>query len=348
MSNTYFLLNDTRFDNHHGCVTVIYNLHQAMQTRGWHCIGSLPVSSKLADLANFFPSGSKPDLIIVNGEGTLHHNKRKSRNLLAICSELQKHYPVVLINALWQDNDINHHKETLMAFKAIYVRDKRSLKQLMDAGITAKYAPDLTFYNYPRFTREPIQNLYACTDSVKNNWSVRAQNFCRGHSNIDYLTMFTGTITYKRGIKDKIKSLKNRFYPFLHQHLYLKVPPRYRQLATAATKDTELFLQQLQQYEAICVARYHALCFVLQQNIPFLVVSSNSHKSEALLEEVGLPVTDFILDEGDLYLLPQKLVHVAENTSLYQPKIERFCEEAIVLINLMFDDITDKEARIHC
>ena len=31
---TYFLVNDTRYDNHHGCLTVVQNLHEAMEKKG--------------------------------------------------------------------------------------------------------------------------------------------------------------------------------------------------------------------------------------------------------------------------------------------------------------------------
>lgn len=340
MNKTYFVLNDTRFDNHHGCLTVINNLHQAMTTRGWRCLGSLPVSSKPSALPRHFPNNEKPDLIIVNGEGSLHHNKRNSKNLLAICSTLQKQFPVVLINALWQDNEIEKNRKTLTAFKAIYTRDKRSQKELNDAGINAKYAPDLTFYQYPIFDRKPIINRYACTDSVINSLSSKARTLCDMSEDIDYLTMYTGRIAHKRGFKDQIKSFKNSLYPRLYKYLKVKVPPRYRVSSTEVTEDTHLFTKNLNQYNGVCVARYHALCFVLQQNIPFVIMSSNSHKSEALLEEVGIPISEFKLDANDFNLLPQKLTSSAEKFPAYSSQVKDFCSTAKELINAMFDEIT--------
>ena len=105
MTKNYYIVNDTRYDNHHGCLTVIENLKSAMKQRGWNCIGSLPVSSSLQDLERYFPKDLTPDLIIVNGEGTLHHDGRNCKKLLTVCKKLQESYSVVLINALWQDVD---------------------------------------------------------------------------------------------------------------------------------------------------------------------------------------------------------------------------------------------------
>ncbi|MCS5588948.1 MAG: polysaccharide pyruvyl transferase family protein [Candidatus Thioglobus sp.] len=343
MNKSYFLLNDTRFDNHHGCLTVINNLHHAMADRGWECLGSLPVSSKPSHLSRFFPKGDKPGLIVVNGEGSLHHSKRNSRNLLAICAELQKDYPVVLINALWQDNQIEKNITTLQAFKVIYTRDKRSQKELLNAGVNAKYAPDLTFYKYPTAEKPTLSNTYACTDSVINTWSIKARQLCDNKKNLDYLTMYTGKITHKRGLKDQIKSMKNSVYPRLYKYLKINVPPRYRVASNEKAENTDAFIKKINQYNAICVARYHALCFALQQNIPFVVISSNSHKSEALLEEVGIPVNEFSSKESDADLLPEKLISAAELAPKYKAQIKLFCSNAKTLIDKMFDDITEEK-----
>ena len=149
---TYFLVNDTRYDNHHGCLTVVRNLHVAMSSRGWTCTGSLPVSSAAKGLEAKKGELDAADLVIVNGEGSLHHDSRNAGRIFDICQALQSSHELALINSVWQNNDAQKWRPLLDKFKAIYVRDRRSQRQLAVIASSVGYAPDLTFYDYLRFT----------------------------------------------------------------------------------------------------------------------------------------------------------------------------------------------------
>lgn len=338
MTHQYFLVNDTRYDNHHGSLMVVRNLQQAMQKRGWHCVGSLAVSSSARHLANNRKSLQQAQLVVVNGEGSLHHDSRNATRLLAICRELQKTHPVALINTVWQENDLEKWRPVLQNFCGIYTRDKRSQQALTDAGVRANYAPDLTFYDYPQFPQKPTKQ-FGCTDSVINSWTESALELCRNNDEIDFITLFTGRIQYTRGPRDWHKLIKYPLYPWLWKHLHLKVPARYRSLPFAIS-DTHEFLANLSCYRAVCVARYHALCFAIQQKIPFLAARSNSHKSEALLEEAGLPLDTFLINYDDLPSLGLKLQHIAGVFPEFAEATDSFRKGAKEKIAVMIDDIT--------
>ena len=117
---SYFVVNDTRYDNHHGGLRVMANLHLAMEKRGWQCTGSLPVSTKPEHLNKSIQTIKQTDLIIVNGEGSLHHNSRNATRLYNILSTVTKERPIALINALWQGNDSAQWQPLLASFAAIY------------------------------------------------------------------------------------------------------------------------------------------------------------------------------------------------------------------------------------
>ena len=336
-AQTYFLVNDTRYDNHFGGLTVIKNLQAGMSTRGWHCCGSLPVSSSSRHLPAHRNAIRTARRIIINGEGSLHHNSRNTRRLLEICKNLRQTHPLILVNAVWQDNDPAEWLPLLRDFKAVYARDRRSRKQLQEIGIAAQYAPDLTFYDYPTLPAQPRAD-YLCTDSVNPVWTRAALAACRRDEQLTFITLFTASLRYRRGPKDWHKILKYRLYPLLQQNLKIPVPPRYQSLPYAVDELNAL-LQKIAACRAVCTARYHALCFALQQETPFVAVASNSHKSEALLEEIGIPPKLFMLAGNDIDELKTKLMQAEDAYPGIQPAIQRFKQSAKQKINSMFDQI---------
>lgn len=340
-THTYFLVNDTRYDNHFGGLTVIRNLHAGMSARGWRCTGSLPVSSSSRHLLAHQEAIRAARQIIINGEGSLHHNSRNTRRLLDICKKLFGTHPLVLVNAVWQDNDPTEWVPLLREFRAVYARDRRSRQQLQSIGVDAQYAPDLTFYDYPSFPAQ-VRTDYLCTDSVNKAWTTAALETCRQDAMLNFITLFTASLCHRRGPKDWHKAMKYRIYPLLQQYLKIPVPPRYRSLPYAE-KDIAGLLRKIASCRAICTARYHALCFAMQQNTPFVAVASNSHKSEALLEEAGIPASEYMLSLKDSATVKTKLEQAEKAYSGIEPLIRQFNHSAKDKINRMFDHLAGEQ-----
>ncbi|MCF7837073.1 MAG: polysaccharide pyruvyl transferase family protein [Candidatus Marinimicrobia bacterium] len=336
--STYFLVNDTRYDNHHGGLAVIRNLHLGMERRGWRCVGSLPVSATVRRLGRQRRPLRAAQRIIVNGEGTLHHDSRNAGRLLALCDTLARTHPVCLVNAVWQDNDAARWQPVLERLARVYARDRRSQRQLQALGTAAGYAPDLTFYDYPRFAPR-ARTGYGCTDSVLSAWTRAALRACARDAELHFHTLFTGDLRHVRGVRDWSKRVKYRLYPWLRKNTGLRIPPRYQALLHAE-KDFATFLETMASRQAVCVARYHGLCFALQQQIPFLAAASNSHKSEALLEEIGLPLEPYLIKPADLDHLKDRLARAARDYPLIEPAIAAFNRAAQTRLEQMFDDIT--------
>lgn len=333
----YFLVNDTRYDNHHGGLTVVKNLHLGMARRGWTCVGSLPVSSSVRQLKRHRRQINAAQRIIVNGEGSLHHDSRNTGRLFDICSALQQTHPVALINAVWQDNDATLWEPLLARLTAVYARDRRSQNQLQALGIDADYAPDLTFYDYPTFT-PPARSGFCCTDSVLKSWTEQVLRLCAQDPEIGFLPLFTGEMRHVRGLRDWNKVIKYSVYPGLWKTFGVPVPPRYRSLPQAIP-DTHAFLEKLASFRAVCAARYHALCFVLQQNVPFIAVASNSHKSESLLEEVGLPTGAGFIGQAEIGCVKERLAQAVRDHPAVEEKVAAFNRSAKQRIDGMFDRI---------
>lgn len=329
------MVNDTRYDNHHGGLRVMANLHLGMQRRGWRCVGSLPVSATVQHLARHHTNIARAKLIVVNGEGTLHHNSRNAERLLSICNALCGQAPIALINALWQDNDTARWQPLLSKFNAIYTRDRRSQAQLQALGLRVGYAPDLTFYHHTN-NAGGEKAYYLCTDSVLKNWNEQALNRCDDDPKLRFATLLTRRIRFSRGVRDYDRQLKHTLYPWLFTRFNINVPARYKALVTAVD-NTDEFIRRFASYRAVCAARYHALCFALQQQVPVLAISSNSQKSEALLEEAGLPLETFMLDKNDTTKLTTRLQETVDIYSDYAQLVTVFNRDATEKIDAMFD-----------
>lgn len=336
----YYLLNDTRYENHHGCLTVVDNLINAMQQRGATLVGSLPVGRGVEQLRQD-ASLASAELVIINGEGTLHHNTGSSQKLMASARyALEQHKPVVLLNALWQDNAPEQWRDVLEQLSAIYCRDRRSQQQLIDAGFSARYAPDLTFFSdYP--APQPGGEKIGITDSVHHQLSRQLMQAQSTLPQAQFLPLLLNNQPFQLA-EPLGRRIKRWLYPRLHRSVGLPVRPYYRCLAWGSP-DTAHYMTELRQCRAVLTARYHCLCFCLQQGIPWLALSSNSHKVEALLEEIGLPAEQLLLAE--LPADPAQLNNALDNAMAvlaeHQQQITDFNQQAKERIAQMFDHICE-------
>lgn len=335
---TYFLINDTRYDNHHGCLAVIRNLHAAMHARGWQCAGSLPVSSSAGKLVRCLAELKAADLILVNGEGSLHHDSRNAMRLFDICELLASTHPVVLLNSVWQENNPEKWQPLVNQMHSVFVRDRLSQRELSKIVENVGYAPDLTFYDYPKLKKQR-DGGYLYTDSVINPLTKKLQRLAAKDPEIDFVTLFTDRLIHTRGMRDWAKRIKYRVNPMLWGTFHINVPTRYKSLKFALANTDDL-LARFVSSRGVCVARYHALCFAIQQQVPFVAIRSNSHKSESLLEDVGLPLDRFLVASDDIMQIKERLEDIARGFSDFAPRINRFNEHARHQINLMFDAVT--------
>ena len=88
---------------------------------------------------NTYTISDDTDLVLVNGEGSWHSNKRK--DMLDIANK----YPCVMFNTVYQNN--SYSKESLNKFKDIYTRESMSEAAVKSDGGTAKVIPDIILTN---------------------------------------------------------------------------------------------------------------------------------------------------------------------------------------------------------
>ena len=94
------IVNDTRTENHHGCSRVMNCIDKNLKLREISAIDYINVSSKWSFFENSKKKVLKADLLLINGEGTLHDDLDNVEMLLDIIVFAKAYdVPSIVINA---------------------------------------------------------------------------------------------------------------------------------------------------------------------------------------------------------------------------------------------------------
>lgn len=128
------ILNDTSSSRHAGCMLTMEAYKELCKSHDMEIVGTVPWDEY--NLKQFYKHFEKADLLIVNGEGSIHDCRRGE--LVSIA----KDFPSVLINCVYQANP---DKLALKQFKYIAARESNSAGEIRDAGAVCDVVPDLLF-----------------------------------------------------------------------------------------------------------------------------------------------------------------------------------------------------------
>jgi len=256
------LVNDTSlWNNHFGCQLVGQTIREQLARCGHELIHSAPLFFKEHDEKYF----AKADLVLINGEGSIHHDK----NLSLV--DIAKDYPAALINAVWQDNSMC---ENLKHMKYISVRESYSHREITKQGVEADIVPDLIFAS-------SLLNSYHRPVGVKG-----------------------------LGVTDSVLNTKMGFSP------KVSMPAEY--------------LKQLAKFNRVCTGRFHAAIACAVMGIPFSTWDSNTHKIQAMMEDMGLPEFHKSSFDEAKEVCPKKV----------QPQTKEYHLDAKKKINSLFDGLS--------
>lgn len=146
---TVALLNDTSVSPHFGCKATVQAFHAACAAHDMEIVVRVPLGSDWRS----YPLGDV-DLVIVNGEGSIHHGRHQ------YLLEVAQRYPSVLVNAVWDTNP-SLFSRLSERFLMRTVRERLSQQQLPDSMIV----PDMTFYLELKRSGDPMDQTGEATDS---------------------------------------------------------------------------------------------------------------------------------------------------------------------------------------
>lgn len=245
-------------------------LRRMLATNGIEIAWSWPVGKDWRLYADEMPQKGDVDAVIVNGEGTMHHDTDRPRVVaLAEVANLAHDklgVPALLVNAtLYQNSkalyDLVHN------FDRVFVRDELSREELESFGLTGVVVPDLTFaFEHGEYA--PLRNGIGATDSVHRHVSDRL--FARSKENgWDFRTMSAP----KRPPLRKARRPK----------VYVSLLRSWSRNRRTYLSTPEKFLQWLTAREVLVTGRFHTVTMCLLTQTPFVAFESNTPKISSLL-----------------------------------------------------------------
>lgn len=278
------ILNDTRVDRHHGCSSVMQALEAGLASAGMHVAATVPAHSDWARDPGFQAALPKAQLLVVNGEGTLHHDRPAGLRLLQAARHARQHgLATALVNAGWEANGAEY-AAAVRDFDLVSARDSRSAAALRAIGVECRVVPDLSLCTAPPVAAARRECI-AYTDSVDAD-VARVLDALRRKT--------AGRVLSIHDLDPK----SGRAWPFLRAvvgrpdlvhpaRLAALIRARHAQWKNAAPGVDE-FLRRLSRLELLVSGRFHACTLALVAGTPFVAAGSNSQKIEALVEDAGL------------------------------------------------------------
>lgn len=326
------LLNDTSYENHHGCNIVINNIKKNLHQRGINLIETNPIGVDWQKNSSFLKALTICDIVIVNAEGTIHHNSPYALSLLNIVNFTQK--PTILMNMTYQNNSQNF-AELVQRFTKIYVRESLSQNELLKLNIEAQVIPDMTFSS--SYNIQGVRRSIYITDSHDIQLSEKLYMIA-SKQHLQFLPIIAPFLKYThiKGLWKKIRFSLIRKYGKYLNILFKFSYPYLRYICVLPEKQ---FVEEVGKSQLIISARFHALCIAMQTMSPFIILKSNTHKIEGLLK--------------DAHLMPNRIIEISQLdhfhhisnietyffTPIEQENIQRYLAEAKIKINTMFDEI---------
>ncbi len=329
------ILNDTSYESHHGCETVVKNIKQLLFKNNIKVIDTNPVGLNWKKNPSLLENIAKSDLVLVNGEGTLHHSQLIARELITIAKYVKEstNIPIVLINSTYQENN-DEMAECAKLFDLIYVRETLSKDDLAQYDIQSKVVPDMTFYSQFDLSEKVVSNQVGVSDSVYIDLSEKLFELCLEKS-YKYLPALTAPKIKLNSIENIVRYLKhsvfNSFKPLLYWTGY-----RFRHQVIRMffyIDNYKNYIQEISSLDFLITARYHSLCFSLKTLTPFVALKSNSLKIEGMLQDVGIG-KNRVLNEFNLSQLK-----VNEFSTDEIEKISAYVNNAPLQIESMFEEI---------
>ncbi len=275
------ILNDTAHRQHHGCSRVMRLLVAGLQRQRIEIIARSAVHSNWQSNPAFLANLPLADVIVINGEGTLHHGRPAAETLLKIATHPARgEIPIALVNALYQENPASW-AVYLNEIAMISARDHASALEISSAtGRKVGWLPDLSL-SHPAEVAAEVRHGVLVGDSVK--MSVRRVLARWANQMPEARFVPTKTLTCYLWRMPFVGPILRRILYVFYNMSWPRLDMQFFLPQTEAA-----YLDQIAGAKSHVTGRFHAICLSMLTETPFLAVASNSHKIEQLLMDAGV------------------------------------------------------------
>lgn len=347
------LINDSSIVNHFGCKLVTDQIYMQCEKVGIHIVHSIKLNEDWRE-ANNLKFINNANAVLVNGEGTFHSNNKRARILSKVAEYCaSKEIPCYLINSVFQNNTIeiaNHCRW----FRKIYVRESQSKLELQNFGIDSEIVPDIIFAYRNLFFNNTSKNKnhILFSDSVLDQITLKLFNCYRKIDNSLFCTMRNSPENKvpkyrKNSIRSLLRKIINYLSSFCLQKenkcikssadkIYMKHQSEKLKYIYLIHNNKRDFLELINRSKLIVTGRFHMVCLALLAEVPFYAIPSNTHKIQAIIEDIG--ISKKIVINGRIKC---NFFEEYNWTDKDLKKIHRFVIKSEKLISIMFNCIRD-------
>jgi hypothetical protein len=265
---------------HLGCDLVSRALVDGLTGRGLECAGWVNGLAGLNRVLEHDPE-ARFDGVVINGEGTLHHNADRAFEIATIGAYLKGlGKRVFLVNSVWQGN--GPRIEALVRdFDLVTVRESFSAEALAPVRADVRLVPDLCWsagLARPPGPAGPV----AVLDCVEPQRTARLERIARA-AGLPFFVM-------------------DRFFEAFHRAL--------RAASVPEATPRVLHRADVGAPAGWLGGRFHGVVLALGAGVPILSTPSNTNKVQAMLADIGLkgklltgPVLDGLRDRAEVEAL---------------------------------------------
>lgn len=274
------IVNDTRADRHFGCYKVMATIERLCAANGIHVAERVPVHHDWQADTPLAERLAKVQLIIVNGEGTIHHDRPAAQRLVALGGFAKAHgIAAALVNASWHANSAAL-AEAARAFDRIAVRESASRDALAAHGVAAEVMPDLSIegltpHEGPRAGVAVVGSVVA-----ERGWALARLRRRLGGAPLSILA--PGGSLWSRVRTDL--AVAGVRAPGAGRD----VLPAFVDLRRGRVQDEAAFTDRVARAGLLVSGRFHAALIALGVGTPVLAVESNTAKISATFADAGL------------------------------------------------------------
>lgn len=292
---TVVLVNDVGMSEHHGSKLVTARFVEEFGARGFSVV-TIPAGQNWSQHTHRIDRAS---VVVVNGEGTLHHSAPAAAELLSLAPYCQaRTIPVFLANSVWQDNSAFLAQQA-RSFTACFVRESKSAQQLGDHRVSAQVVPDLVLGGGAPGEEAHSREGIVITDSVVLSDTLHLYALSRRVPEAIFTTLHPAPGGRQDYTEHPFERLPSRLSvtmgdrvsqakTFVYQARGAAYAGLRRLRGHQQQFVVEDFFYTLRHTSLLITGRFHAVCMAMLTGTPFLAVESNSHKVEAMLDDAGL------------------------------------------------------------
>ncbi len=322
MRKEILLVNDTSLVCHHGCTLLMSTIYNEFKKN------NIIIKDKIyfeQNLQTFFSEKKRNyDLILINGEGTIHGkknaDKKKVNEILQFIKNFKKEYktPIILFNSTI--TALNQKQLNILKMvNKIYVREQYSQSYLSQNRINSKVIPDFLSVIYCKKKISGSKTII--TDSSLIQKTLQLKNFCVSNKFTFVPLLYFNYLRYFRfAVINLFLPLKLNF--MVNLYLYLKY------------NYSRKFLDNFNNSKIIITGRFHAIFLSIAMMKPFYTFDGDTHKVRGLIEMIGL--NDRIIN---ISKLKKNEINLKKYSASEIYKIKRFKKKSKKLILTFFRDL---------